>query len=289
MQLKKLKILKEINKALKLIIEDDGKEISHYGIADPEDFWTRQIEIEEKYEKRLIKILVSIFNRQEKETLRKLGKQVIKQKEFDIKINIPFLLLNLKKENKKMAVAVTPLLSEDIMETGQYALDEIGVPMTFTESTAVASYLDKYPIKFAKSVNKTTNNRLKKQLVEGISKGEGIPEISKRVKNIFKSATDNRTKTIARSEVSRATNFATVEGYKQSGVVEAKEWLTAFDERTCSFCADMNGKIVGLSDNYFEQGDEYKVGDSKLNLDYDDVGEPPLHASCRCTIIPVIK
>ena len=57
----------------------------------------------------------------------------------------------------------------------------------------------------------------------------------------------------------------------------------------CEFCSGMDGKIVELDDDYFDKGDEYKVGDNSLNLDYDDVGEPPLHSNCRCTIIPIIK
>ena len=288
MEPKKIKILKELNKALKLVIDVDGKEIPHYGIADAKDFWTKQIKIEERYEKKLTKILNGIFDRQEKEVLARLGKQY-RGKGIEIKINIPFLLLSLKKENKKMAVAVTPLLSSNIKETGQYALNEMGVAMTFEESAAVATYLDEYPIKFAKSVNTTTNNRLKKQLVEGISQGEGINEISKRVSGIFTKAKTSRAQMIARTEVSRATNFATVEGYKQSGVVKGKEWVTAFDEKTCEFCSGMDGKIVELDDDYFDKGDKYKVGDNSLNLDYDDVGQPPLHSNCRCTIIPIIK
>lgn len=287
MQSKKLKLLREINKILELIIEDDGERIPLYGVTNPEDFWTKQIKIEEKYEKRFIAKLKDIFRDQEREVLEKLRKQykVISEKGFEMKINIPFLLLSLKKENKKMAVAVTPLLSEDIKETGQYALDEIGIPMTFEETALVATYLDKHPIKFSTVVNETTNTRLKKQFIEGLSKGEGIDKLSKRVESIFKQSTVYRAKMIARTEVSRATNFATVEGYRQSGVVKGKEWLTAFDERTCDQCASMNGKVIKLDDNYFDKGDTY-MG---IKIDYDNVGEPPLHASCRCTIIPYIK
>ena len=55
-----------------------------------------------------------------------------------------------------------------------------------------------------------------------------------------------RSERIARSEVIKATNWGTEEAYKESGVVDGKIWLTAFDERTCEFCASLDGKTTDL-------------------------------------------
>jgi hypothetical protein len=93
---------------------------------------------------------------------------------------------------------------------------------------------------------------------------------------------------IARTEALRASNSATVEAYRQSGVVSGKEWLAERDDRTCDFCLDMDGKVVDLDENYFNQGDELTVEGQTMTVDYADVGEPPLHADCRCTEIPVL-
>ena len=93
---------------------------------------------------------------------------------------------------------------------------------------------------------------------------------------------------IARTETIRASNFATVEAYRQSEVVEAKEWLAEMDERTCGYCQEMNGKVIDLDESYFEEGDDFTVDGSTLNIELLDVDEPPLHVSCHCTTIPVL-
>jgi hypothetical protein len=46
--------------------------------------------------------------------------------------------------------------------------------------------------------------------------------------------------------IDMTTNIASEEAWRQSEVVEAKEWFTAKDERVCEFCGPMNGKTVGL-------------------------------------------
>ena len=58
----------------------------------------------------------------------------------------------------------------------------------------------------------------------------------------------------------------------------------------CQWCAPMDGKIVGLSDDYFRMGDRF-TGDEGgvLKMDYNEINHPPLHPQCRCSIIPVLK
>ena len=94
---------------------------------------------------------------------------------------------------------------------------------------------------------------------------------------------------MARSEVVRATNFAATDAYKQSGIVEAKQWFTSSDELVCEWCEPMNGKIISLEDNFFNQGDTYigKEG-GELDLSYIDTEYPPLHPNCRSIVDPVI-
>jgi hypothetical protein len=49
----------------------------------------------------------------------------------------------------------------------------------------------------------------------------------------------------------------------------------------------MNGKTVGIEENWFEKGDSYtgKEG-GKMDIDYSDIENPPLHPGCRCYIRP---
>ena len=51
---------------------------------------------------------------------------------------------------------------------------------------------------------------------------------------------------------------------------------------------------MGVSENYWAMGDTMNVDvpDEKpisMVFSYEDVGEPPLHPNCRCTILPVVE
>ncbi|MBO8180779.1 MAG: hypothetical protein H0Z19_09955, partial [Archaeoglobus sp.] len=55
-----------------------------------------------------------------------------------------------------------------------------------------------------------------------------------------------RLNTIARTEVIRASNYGRYEAWKKSRVVVGKEWVTAFDDRTCPECASCDGDQAPL-------------------------------------------
>ena len=86
-----------------------------------------------------------------------------------------------------------------------------------------------------------------------------------------------RAETIARTELAFAYNRGAHESVRQAvanglmGRCE-KVWETAGTQITCGRCIELNGKVVGFDDKFF---------DSKF-----DLGEtPPLHPRCRCVII----
>jgi HK97 family phage portal protein len=164
----------------------------------------------------------------------------------------------------------------------------------FLQSDAVRRFLEKDSLKFIASINETTSDALREELAEGVDLGESIPQIRSRVEKVYEDARGYRSALIARTETLRATNFATEEAYKQSEVVEAKEWLTAHDERTCPWCLPLDGKVISLGAAYFEKGDEVSgTNDNgktvRLPINLADVSAPPLHPQCRCTLIPVLK
>jgi len=239
-------------------------------------FWEKQIKVEERFEKKFKKELVTIFNKQRKKVLAKLERK-------SIKVDIPRVLLDVSKESKEFLIVFPPILREIIKEEGGLAFQQIGMDGEIDlENLRVTGFLKSNTIKFSTEVNKYTNKRIRTVLAAGIAEGESIPKLVKRINGVFDNCTKSRAFAIARTESSRAMNFATEEAYIESGVVEGKRWLTAFDERTCLECSSLDGKLVDLGDNFFDKGDEF-LG---LKLDYEDVGHPPLHSRCRCTLVP---
>jgi SPP1 gp7 family putative phage head morphogenesis protein len=80
-----------------------------------------------------------------------------------------------------------------------------------------------------------------------------------------------RAKMMARTEMIRAFHLAAIQEYRNwgiEGVIVMAEWMTAQDEKVCSQCLALQGKIFSL-----------------------DEIEPmiPLHPNCRCIALPYIE
>ena len=72
-----------------------------------------------------------------------------------------------------------------------------------------------------------------------------------------------------------AINESNNEEWKQSGVVEKKEWVAVRDERTRESHAELDGETVKL-------GERYSNG---LRFPSDPAGDPEEVINCRCTEI----
>jgi len=190
---------------------------------------------------------------------------------------------------KKLSEQTAEIILVILSEQGATHMGTIGVAdISFDiNNPEVQKWLKAYTPKFSSNLQKISVRKLRKQLIEGINAGEGIPELIKRVNKTYKKWTTFRSETIARSEVMRANNRAALEAYKQSGVVKKKIWIANL-ATACHWCAPLDGKIVDLEQPFFDMGDEYTVKvDGKaqaMTLDYETVESPPLHPRCLCVI-----
>ena len=119
-------------------------------------------------------------------------------------------------------------------------------------------------------------NAVNMQISLGLSAGESIPQIKKRISNAFEkyggttgrfAEFGTRAELIARTEAIRIANSARLDAYKDAGV-QRYEWLAALDERTDDECFALNGRI-------------FNTGEGPLPI-------TGTHPNCRCTIIPVV-
>ncbi len=200
-------------------------------------------------------------------------------------------LLDEEEEADIMVRIFTPLEKEIIRQQGNRAAMLAGQGRgAFDMSTAaVRAYLEKRVFRFSFEVNEETNKILSDSLAEGVKQGEGVPQLRKRVEETFDGMVKYRSERIARSEVIRASNFATTEAYEQSGVVDSVEWLST-EGNACEFCESMDGKTIPLGNTFFQKGDSFEGKDGgTLDLSYENINFPPLHPNCRCTVVPIIK
>lgn len=254
-----------------------------FDVEKKKAFWSAQIKVADNLEKDFKEAMRKIFKGQKEKVLSSFtlsDAKALLDEEVMTKS-----LLNPMKETTTGVLIINPLTKKLIKKEGQLALNLVADEEFSLDMPKVRAFITNRPKTFIEEVTEETNNLVKEAINAGIKEGEGIDKIRDRISELFDGFEDYRAERIARSEVIRGSNFATEQAYIQSGVVEAKEWLTAFDERTCERCAALDGKQMNLEENFFDEGDTF-MG---VDLDYEDVRYPPLHPSCRCTLIPVVK
>jgi HK97 family phage portal protein len=218
----------------------------------------------------------------------------------------------------------TPLLKGLLDDQGEEWSDELGIDWDF-QNPEVQAFLRQYSLKFADQIGATTKEGLRLLLLQAQEEGWQITRLILEVGRLYEGwQTFQRAEMIARSETIRALNAGANEAYRLAGVTE-KQWYASLDERSCPFCAQMHEKVIAVESNFMNRGEsltvdipdgvdaadlllEYKsvggdrwawaggfvVVDRKartvtLTANYDNVGFPPLHPNCRCTILPVVR
>jgi hypothetical protein len=122
--------------------------------------------------------------------------------------------------------------------------------------------------------------KFRAEVMQGIATGETYDWMSGRIKDIFGHADKYRSQVIAISETQRAIHQGLLEQYRESGVVEATQWLTS--GAPCPICEAIaleNEQGVALFREYANDG---KGGT------YSSVAAPPAHPGCLCSLFPIL-
>ena len=210
--------------------------------------------------------MIRLFQEQENKALRALRKGKAITKDVDDVLRIT----HNEREIMKFTEFALPRITEMVKINGKAAAAELGVAFDVTDPKVI-KWIKERAGMLIKSIADTTLEKLKRTLAEGVANGESIPNLASRVSGVYDDAKGYRATMIARTETISASNEGALEAYKQSGVVEKKEWLVAAD--ACDICIDIAmGGAIKLNESFSGGFDA-----------------PPAHPNCRCTILPVIK
>jgi len=185
-------------------------------------------------------------------------------------------LFDLDEQGNLLITAMEPYLKDAAKEMGDDALADIGLGRSFNlydprALGVIRRHVNEY---FgAKGVLKTLRDALSAELQEGYKLGESMESMAKRVTAVFSDYTEGNAahaRMIARSETIRASNDATLEAWRQSGVVSGKEWLVG--GACCEVCAEIAGDGPIPLDEMFD------------GREFGPVDGPPLHPNCRCSL-----
>ncbi|MHC4253858.1 MAG: phage minor head protein, partial [Planctomycetota bacterium] len=168
-------------------------------------------------------------------------------------------------------------------------------------------------------------NDFRREIATGLSEGLGRKDIAQRLRRMVIGKPGAPAKLeyytrVAAASVSRARNWGSMFSLEAAGI-ETYTWRAVGDERTCPRCSYFNGHtfstasamslvekaldgppeaIEGLSpwpsedrerDDFYiktSKGREYLRGKSESWLQSRGMGTPPLHAGCRCVVIPEV-
>lgn len=188
-----------------------------------------------------------------------------------------------------MAEISVPFIQDTILKESALAYAFVGIPdqRLDDQDKIVRRFLKEEVLRLGKSTSETTRNDVTDIIKKWNEDGGDIAQLRGMLGEYF--GDPSRAELIARTEVSRAAGFAQETVYEEVGAV-SKKWITAIDERVCQFCSEMDGKTTGISDNYWDKGEEMAGSEGgTLSFDFDNVSTPPLHPSCRCDLIPIFN
>ena len=254
----------KLGKVKKKKYEDRKKEI-----------WKTFLSDRNKSAKLILPDILKFLKGQEKRILEAISteKKYKKQEYFKKYIKKAFDDIDWQEENEKLFAVIDPYSLKIAKIAGKDSLKRLGVDKPFITEGDMGVWLKEFAKVDATLINETTRKKLSKQLFESIEAGEGVSKLKDRVKGVYKIRSDAEAIRIARTESGRVINQATVESYKQTDVVDRKEWIATMDDRVRPAHAEADGQIVD-KDKPFSVGGELKNAPNDIN--------------CRCAVAPVI-
>lgn len=155
---------------------------------------------------------------------------------------------------------------------------DLGRTLAFTKADEKALYhLYNYNFNLVKNLNTSLETGIRNSVFEGIAKGESIPKIASRVKDVLTDpgsynlngervaiSEATRATMIARTETSRARNVGHLQAYADYGVTRYN-CLSAGDDLVCDECLEA------------EAGSPWSITDMNAPT-------IPIHPLCRCTV-----
>lgn len=192
-------------------------------------------------------------------------------------------LPSVKEEAVALSIILVPeileLMEAQSIETANFITGEL-----LTISPELRQSVEASILKISGVYNADTIVALQNTLTEGQTAGESLVKLKKRVEAVYEDAKGYRAERIARTESLKASNKTAEEVYFQNGYSQVR-WFT--NPGACDFCAPMSGRVKTIGTNFINIGDVITdANDNKMRIEYDDIGTPPLHPNCTCSLVP---
>lgn len=237
------------------------------------------------YAEEIKKELIILNEKQKKQVLKNLSHAIKSQKAVD-----PDELFNLDNWIGLTVDALNSIAFRLFGIESRLAMELIDQPgIDISNSPEVRSALNDALDLLATSYNQSTLDMLESKINQGLEDGLSIDGLSQLIQDVYDFKDQYAADRLALTESNRIANMAAKMSWEKSGVVKQVEWVTSQRDNVCEFCAEQEGKVIDIGDNFFDQGDSVDGADGGVMMaDYSDIGGPPLHPNCHCGIRPVM-
>lgn len=250
-------------------------EILKNQFEEREAFRVKLVETNEIYEKELKGELSKFASKQEGKIISSISASHKAYEEW---------LPSVKEDTVVLAAILTPIILE-LMKAQSADVANFITGELMVISPELIKVTEAQILKIAGVYNADTIKALEATLTEGTQGGESLAKLKKRVEATYQDAKGYRAERIARTESLRASNRTAEETYFQNGFSSVK-WFT--NPGACSFCKSFEGRVKAIGGSPFVPlgGVIENTSGDKMRIEYDDIGTPPLHPNCKCSIVP---
>jgi len=210
--------------------------------------------------------------------------EATKYKRLDsLKKQLNLILADMSKEQKAYMVTNLKLLAQESYTTQFFEIFKgYGTGFSFDLlDPKMVKQLIYNPVNgqdFSKRIYTNRNllaNHVEQELVNGLTQGISTQDMTKRIEKKIKPLLVGGKKgtayrvaeTLMRTEITNTYAQATLQGYRDSGIVKEYEYLATLDKYTSSICQDLDGQV-------------FKIDKATTGLNY-----PPMHPNCRSTTL----
>jgi hypothetical protein len=173
--------------------------------------------------------------------------------------------------------ALSPALSSLFREVKGQIADELGIDAEITPENE--KFVAAYITTFAQRYVTFSRQDMEKTLTRAIANGEDMVAALEERFEYWGSARPAR---IGDNESTRGSNAFAHTIYAVAGVMYLR-WI-AVGPDVCPWCAQLNGRVVGIDGEFALEGDTLQSGDEKFELKH-KTRHPPLHVGCVCQIV----
>jgi len=179
---------------------------------------------------------------------------------------------------------LVPIFERTFRAGGVSGLSKARVNLSFdVRSPRAERLLLEAENKFFDEVSDTAWQSIKRKLSKALEEGSNIDDLTQIVESELDVGvlSPGKAEAIARTQVIKAYNQGLEEGFRQSGVVSAKVWLAALDDRTRPTHLELHETQVGLDEDFVSSSGASGPGPGQLGTAEEDI-------SCRCALEAIL-